>query len=795
MLKQILRPLLRQWGFSASVIAIVALGVGVNAAVFAVAYSLLLRDLPFHAANDLVVVKEASKSFDTGLVSPTAYLEWRDRNLSLPFAAMTAFMWWEGSGEDPILAVSILPNYFDVMGVKPLLGRTFTEEDNRAGVGSATILSYGFWQRKYGGDPGVVGRRIKAGEWNPMIVGVMPPAPTNLKIGWGDMWSPIRLRQQYNRSETTSARYLRVVARLRPGIDRDRALAAMTVIERQLQAERPEIFAGYEVRIEALRDALAGEFKPALTILLGAAGCLLLLACASLANMLVAHSAAHEKEVAVRVALGATRSSLTGRLLAGNLILAGIGAALGFALCRTATAWIAYFEPGIRIVDVDAYSWPVAGLCAGLALLTAWLVTAPLAFGLDRRNVHESLKEGGRGGTAGVHRQRMRGLLVSAEVALALSLLVVSALLARSFIGLMATDLGFQPENVLLLESNIGDSYYNTAARRLGYYRPLLRTLSALPGVGAVGGLRYFPMHARLWTTAIQVKENPVPAAQRPIVYYNRVAGDYFEAMGIPLVAGRLPTAEEMWEGSDHVLVNSVAARILFPHGQAVGKHIMDDGGGKGQEVIGVVGSVHQAGLGSPPRPEVYYLMGEDVSTGILTIAIRTRQTPDANLTASIAKAVQHYDPAQTRPAVTPLSSFLGDTISARRAAARLGSVFAVLSLLLAALGIHGLVSYWVTQRTGEFGIRMALGASASSLIRLVVGHSLRLAGVGIVVGLALSFLLARVIASLFYGMPEFDVVAFVGAPVVLGLVAVLAASRPALRATRINAMEALRSE
>jgi len=796
MLKQIVRPSLRQWGFSASVIAIVALGVGVNAAVFAVAYSLLLRDLPFRAANDLVVVKEASKSFDTGLVSPTAYLEWRDRSLSLPFSAMTAFMWWEGSGEDSALTVSILPDYFDVMGVKPLLGRTFTEEENRVGISSAMILSYGIWQRKFGGDPGIVGRRIKEGEWSPMVVGVMPPAPRNLKIGWGDVWRPIRLRQQYNRSEITSARYLRVVARLRPGVDRNQALAAMTVIERRLQAERPEIFAGYEVRIEALRDAMAGEFKPALTVLLGAAGCLLLLACASLANMLVARSAAQEREVAVRVALGATRLSLAGRALAGNLVLAGIGAALGFGSCRAATAWIAYLEPGIRMVDVGAYSWPVAGLCAGLALLTALLVTAPLAFGVDGGNLHESLKEGGRGGTAGVHRQQMRGLLVSAQVALALSLLVVSALLARSFIGLMATDLGFRPENVLLLESNIGDSYYDTAARRLGYYRPLLRTLSALPGVGAVGGLRYFPMHARLWTTAIQVKENPVPAAQRPVVYYNRVAGDYFDAMGIPLVAGRLPTAEEMWNGGDRVLVNTVAARALFPDGQAVGKHIMGDGGdGEGQEVIGVVGSVHQAGLGSPPGPEVYYLMGEDVSTGILTIAIRTRQSPDANLTASIANAVKHYDPTQTRPAVTPLNYFLRETISARRAAAQLGSVFAVLSLLLAALGVHGLVSYWVTQRTGEFGIRMALGASTRSVVRLVVGHCVRLAGIGIAVGLAASFLLARVISSLLYGMPAFDLPAFVGAPLVLLVVAILAASRPALRATRINAVEALRSE
>ena len=793
-LAQAIRPLFRQWRFSASVIAIVALGVGVNAAVFAVAYSVLRPQLPFRTVDDLVVLKEATKSLDTGLVSPTAYLEWRDRNP--PFSGLAAFMWWEGTGQDAAITVSITPNYFDVMGVKPMLGRVFTEEENRAGFSSAMILSYQAWQRKFGGDPAIVGRRIKDGDWSPMVVGVMPPAPIDLRIGWGDVWRPIRLRQQYNRSEITSARYLRVVGRLRPGIDRTRALAMMTVIQRQLQAERPEIFAGYEVHVATLRDTLAGEFKPALAILLGTAGCLMLLACVSLANMLVARSAAHEKELAVRVALGATRSRLVGRMLVSNFLLSGIGAALGFALCHVTTAWISYFEPGVRLASVSTYSGPVAGLCASLALVTALLVTAPVALSLNHGNLHESLKESGRGGTAGVRRQRVRGLLVCAEVALAFSLLAVSALLARSFIGLMGADLGFRPDHVLLLESNLGDSHYNTGVKRLGYYRPLLRTLSELPGVSAVGGLRYFPMHARLWTTEIRVKENPALSGQPTTVYYNRVAGDYFDAMGIPLIAGRLPSAREMWESNGRVLVNAAAQRILFADGRAVGKHIIGEGGdGNAQEIIGVVGSVRQSGLGTPPAPEIYSLMGDGESSGILTIAIRTRHAPDAQVTAAISEAVRHYDPVQTRPVVTPLNSFLSETISARRIAARIGAVFAALSLVLATLGIHGLVSYWVTQRTAEFGIRIALGASGASVIRLVLSHCLRLAGAGIVIGLAFSLLLARVISSFLYGTPAFDFPAFVWPPVVLLLVAILAASRPALRATRINAVEALRSE
>jgi putative ABC transport system permease protein len=347
-----------------------------------------------------------------------------------------------------------------------------------------------------------------------------------------------------------------------------------------------------------------------------------------------------------------------------------------------------------------------------------------------------------------------------------------------------------------MLESGLAEGRYGTGAKRVAYYRRLLQEISSLPGVSAAGGLRYFPMHARLWTTAIQIQEKPVPKAEGPIVYWNRVAADYFEAMGIPLITGRLPNAREIWGNSDHLLVNSAAARALFPHGQAVGKHIIGEGGdGHPHEVIGVVGSVRQAGPGKPPGPEVYSLMGEGESTGILTIAIRTRQQPDGNTIRAIAETVSHNDPELTRPTVIPLNVFLGQTISARRAAAQLGSVFAALSLLLAALGIHGLVSYSVTQRTGEFGIRMALGATAGSVVRLVLRHCLQLAGIGIVIGLAVSFWLSRLISSFLYGIPALDPLAFLGAPVVLLLIALLAASRPALRAARINTVDALRSE
>ena len=375
----------------------------------------------------------------------------------------------------------------------------------------------------------------------------------------------------------------------------------MTAIQHKTRKKWPDIFNGYEVRLTPLRETLEGEFRPAVLILTATAGCLLLLTCASLANLLIARSAAHEREMAVRTALGASRFDLAIRVLLSNLILALAGSALGWALCRAAIIAIVHLEPvlgGLKGIEVDSLA--NFALCLVLSLATALLVSVPIILGLSHTTIHNSLKDGGRGGTSGLRRQRIRGLLVSAEVALAVSLLVVSGLLARSFVGLMSTDLGFKPDNVLLLESNIGDSYYNTNAKRLGYYRPLLQALQGVPGVVSIGGMRYFPMHARLWTIGIGIKENPASNAQQPIVYWNRVAGDYFNAMRIPLIAGRLPSANEMWGDSENVLINVTAAQAFFRNAdEAVGKHIQL--GMQGHEVIGVVGSVRQAGLGRRP--------------------------------------------------------------------------------------------------------------------------------------------------------------------------------------------------
>lgn len=789
--RQSIRSLSRQRAFSLAVIAITALGVGANAAVFAVVYQVLLRELPFRYPEQLVVITEAASAFDTGLVSPTAFLEWRDRNP--PFSKMAAFMWWEGTGDNPTLTVTASKDYFDVLGVKPLLGRTFSDEEIRQGPYSARILSYEYWQKRFHGDPNVIGRTVvdprTPGPPSP-IIGIMPPSPINLQIGWADIWQPLRMKQELDRTQTTSARYIRVLGRLRNDTGIEQALAAMKVIQGRLQTERPELFGGYQVRLTSLRDTLTGEFRPALLIMSATVGCLLLLACASLANMLVARSAARARELAVRIALGASRSNLAGDLLLDNLILTTVGAGAGLLLSRLTIAALARFDPGIRSMGTDiTYAWPVVLVCASLALITAILVTVPVLLSISNEGLHDSLKEGGRSGAAGARHKRIRSLLVSTEVALALSLLIVSGLLARSFVMLMNVDLGFKPDRVLLVETNLGDSNQNTGGKRLATYRALTQSVAQLPGVAAVGGLRYFPMHARLVTQTVSTTDRP----SRQTVYYNRVTGDYFEAMGIPLVAGRLPTRQEMWENptTGRTLLNATAAKLLFANGDAVGKRL--DTGGQFLEVIGVVGDVRQAGLDRPPGPEFYLFEGQ--STGILTLAIRTHGNPGAALTQAIAAEIRKQNNSGLQPAVVPLNTFLGDTISARRTAARLGSGFAVLSLILSALGIYGLLAYWVTQRTAEIGVRMALGASRVNILRLVLGHVLKLTAPGITAGMAISLALAKLISSFLYGVPPVDPVTFLFAPLVLLAVALLAAGIPTMRALRINPVEALRAE
>jgi putative ABC transport system permease protein len=428
-------------------------------------------------------------------------------------------------------------------------------------------------------------------------------------------------------------------------------------------------------------------------------------------------------------------------------------------------------------------------VCASLALVTAILATLPVMLSISNDGLHESLKEGGRSGAAGARHQRIRGLLVSTEVALALSLLIVSGLLARSFVMLLNANPGFNPDGVLLVETNLGDSGQNVGEKRLAPYRPLMEGIARLPGVVAVGGMRYFPMHARLWTTALSVPGSPL----RQTVYTNRIVGDYFEAMGIPLIAGRLPAKREMWENpnSRGILLNSSAARMLFVNGDAVGKRFETDG--NFLEVIGVVGDVRQAGLDRPSGPEIYSFNGQP--GGILTLAVRTQANADAALTRAITAEIRKHDNTGIQPAVVPLNIFLGNTIAARRTAASLGSGFAVLSLILSALGIYGLIAYWVTQCTAEIGVRMALGASRGNVLRLVLGHGLKLTLPGIAAGMAISLALARLISSFLYGVPPVDPVTFLLAPLVLLAVALLAAGIPAMRALRINPVEALRTE
>jgi putative ABC transport system permease protein len=789
------RCLRRQPSFTGLVVLVIALGVGANAAVFTSVYGLLIADLPFNDAERIVVITETSNELDTGLVSPNAYLEWRDRNGS--FTDLAAFMWWEngalGEGADAerVLAVAASRDFFRVLGVAPLLGRTFTDEDIKAGFASAMILSYDLWQRKFAGDPNVIGRTVLADGWQTPIVGVMPPAATNLATGWGDVWRPLRMRQEFDRTQTTAARYVRVIARLAPGITLEAARARAEAVQQRLQAEHPSVFAGFGVRLVTLRTTLVGEYRPASVVLMATAACLLLLTCASLANMLMARQMARARDVAVRVTVGASSRDLWAQLLSEHLVLALLGGLGGVGVYQAALGALHRWEPQLPLT-VSLQPWVVLLVCLTLAGIAAMAASLPLLVASRDLDAGHALKEGGRTATPGAAAQQTRHRLVTAEVAMAVVLLIVSGTLLRSFVALLTTDAGFSPDRVLVVEMAIPEGQYSTGDQRRAYYRQLMESVSAVPGVESVGGLRYFPMHARLWSAAVQSTDNPLPPDQRPTFYWNRVAGDYFTAMGIPLLAGRWPTQAEMWERGGGVIVNQRAARRLFAAGAAVGRRLQVADSAP-QEIVAVVGDVRQAGLGQEPKPEVYELMGTGEATGILSIAVRTETTPEWYV-RTIESAIRGVNPLLPPPAVTPLTTFIGDTIAPRRVAARVGALFAALSLVLAALGIYALITQWVSQKTPELGIRLALGAGRGDVLRLVLREGLRLTFAGAALGVLASFALARLLGSWLSAAAALDWVTFVVAPAVLLLVAVVAALAPALRATAIDPVEALRA-
>jgi putative ABC transport system permease protein len=792
-----LRQFIRKPGVTAVAVATLALGIGATTAIFSVVDHLMLRPLPFDHAERLVTVWQNNHS--DGLprddVSPANFLDWRERNAAFDgmAAAEPYSMDLTGLGTPEVLfGVLATEGFFDVLGVRPALGRLFRPEDWGEGAGQVAVLSHRLWQRRFGGDSSLVGRALMIDGEPRVVVGILPAGFELAMLTTVDergLWVP-RLSQGWEQTSRSSA-WWNVVARLKPGVSYAQAQADMDRVARALAVEFPATNSEVGATVVPIREHLVGSARSALFVLLGATVLVLLIGCANVAHLLLARATEREGEFAVRAALGARRTRLVRQLLSESLTLAAAGAGLGFVVAFWSVDLIKALAPG-NIARLDSVHVDLRILA--FAMITG--VGTALVFGLapalqgSRPDLHHTLKEA-RGSQSG---RRLRAGLVVGETAIALTLLIGAGLLLRSFVTLLAVDPGFQTDRLLALQIFAWEDE-QTNTQRVQFFDLTLERMRALPGVTAVGAVSAAPfLEANLdIRRAFSVDGQPSRVGEERQTYLSIATTDYFRAMGIPLLAGRDFTDADRLETPSVAVINESLRRRHWPDREPVGDRIRIGTGEQVVEIVGVVGDVRHTGLESDPRPELFLPHGQ-TGYGSMTYFVRTRGRPDATLDAA-KRIVWDLDPRQTFYRTAPVRMLVAKTLAPRRFNLVLLITFAGIALLMAAVGIYGVISFAISRRTHEVGIRMALGADRAGLVALLVREGVRPAAAGVGLGLVGALVVSRVLSSQLYGVPARDVATFAAAGITLLAVAAVASYLPARRAAGVDPTEALRHE
>jgi putative ABC transport system permease protein len=791
------RLLLRSPGFTLVAIAALALGIGANTAIFSVVDTLLLRPLPYADADKLAVVWEHNIPRDrkNNVVSPGNFIHWRELNQSFKelAAVSPAFRTTlTGAGDAVELPVQYVSGtLFSVLGVKPALGRDFTPQEDAPGV-SAVTISDRLWRQRFGADPAIVNRTIMLnGRPNP-VVGVMPPGFSILDKSV-DVWSTVGLPPA---ARTPRGRWMCVVGRVKDGVSMTQAQEDMARVHTELTRRFPDFNTGWTANVVPLRQQLTGEVRPALWVMLGAVGFVLLIACANVGNLVLARATARQRELAVRAALGAGRGRLIRQLLAESVLLSLLGAAAGLVL-----AWWAM----IALRTTVAERLPIARLeqvgidgkvllfTLAAALVSAFIFGIAPALTSAGARLTDTLKDGGRSGSA-ARGARIRSAFVIVETALALVLLVGAGLLMRSFVTLMRVDPGFDSSQTMTVKVSIPTLKYTNAAQQQAFFNQLFERFDALPGVTATGGTSFLPMGGMGSATSFWVVGKPKPPRGQDLVTDVRVvAHNYFQAMGVPLLRGRTFDARDLGTGVRRVIVNQTLARKHFPGEDPIGKSIIVSWNDEGpDEIVGVVGDVRQD-LDTTARETIYWPPGRFTYPS-MTIAIRTAGDPRGVVAGAVA-ALRNLDPNVAAADVRTMEEIVDKSVVQRRLTMLLLAIFAGLALVLAAVGIYGVIGYSVSQRTQEIGIRMALGAPRAAVLRMVVGQAMVLAGIGLATGAVGAWLLTRLMGKLLFGVTPSDPLTYAAVSALLALVAAVAASVPGFRATRVDPVIALRAE
>ena len=794
-----LRMLLKNPGFTIVAIIALALGIGANTAIFSVVNTVLLRPLPYKDPDRLVMVWEdnSKQGFPRDTPAAANYIDWRNQNHVFEgMAAMVEISFNLTGAGDPerIDGQRVSANLFSLLGVEPQSGRAFLPEEDRPGANHVVIMSHGLWQRRFGADPAIIGKPINLNGESCTVVGVMPRGfqfPTR-----GDqLWIPIAFDAK--EAGQRGSHYLEVIARLNPGITLQRAQAEMTTIAGRLEQQYPKTNASIGAVVTPLHEKVVGDIKPALLILLGAVVFVLLIACANVANLLLARAAVRQKEIALRLAVGASRSRLMRQFLTESVLLSVFGGAVGLFLSLAGLDLLKrVIPPNISHAEAATIDARVLIFTALVSLVTGLIFGIAPATQAANFNLNDTLKESGRDPGAGSGGNRMRGLLVISEVAVSFVLLIGAGLLINSFVRLRSVDPGFRPEKLLTMKIVLPDVRYPDRATRSAFYTELIRRVKTVPGVKSAAVATNLPLTNTGNSIGISIEGRPDPGPDHvPIVITRIVSPRYFETMGIPLLKGRVFTEQDRAGSTGVVIVSEITARRLWPGEDPIGKRIggwSTDPQEKWAQIIGVVKDVRQFELAADPKLQIYLPYEQARFFEPRALIVRTDVAP-MSLATTVRRTVWEIDKDQPVSDISSMEEVVSQSVSRQRFSMLLLGVFAGLALLLAAVGIYGVMSYSVAQRTHEIGIRIALGAQRSDVLKMTVGEGLRLVSTGVVIGLAGALILTRVMSSLLFGVSANDPTTFITISLILVGVAVLASYVPALRATRVDPMFALR--
>ena len=796
-LRYAMRALARAPGFTLAVVLTLALGIGANSAIFSIVHGVLLRPLPYAQPDRLVLLYGRYPQVGRTSTSLPDFRDWRERSHSFEQMAArhngTFVLTGEGEPER-VIADRVTSNFFTTFGVKPLLGRAFLpDEDKMGGDDRVVVLSHGYWQRRFGGDPRVIGRQIQL-NGNPWtVVGVAPPEFRFHRAV--DLWAPTRADTTLNRR----AEFLDVIGRLKPGVTVEQASADVAAVSHQLAEQYPETNATITSEVISLREDLVRDVRPALYAFMGAVGLVLLIACANVANLLLARAATREREVAVRVALGAGRGRLTRQLLTESIVLALLGGVAGIALASWGVAALGAMKVEMLPRQSEiGMNVPVVAYSMALALATGLLFGLAPALRLSGGPLSASLREGARGSTGG-SLARLRGALVLGEVALAFVLLAGAGLLIRSFEKLTRVDLGFEPAGVLTYSVTFPVSKFREPAMLPPIYRSLLERARAIPGVRGAALSANLPMggsgYLNYTVEGLPARESRPDDPPDDVQPFS-VTPDYFSALRIPLRRGRLIAPTDAERAPRVALVNEEFARRTFPGIDPIGRRITfgnPDDSTSWMTIVGVVGNVAQEGVTAKPYAQLYRSIEQWPRSAVL-VSLRTDRDP-VSLAASARAAMREVDRDLVVNDMQPLAARVDQSIARPRLSAWLLTGFSCLALVLAAVGIYGVMAYTVAQRTREIGVRMALGADPGNVKRLVVRQGMRPALLGVVVGLLAALAASRLIQTLLYGVSALDPVTFILVPLFLTGVALVATYLPARRATLVLPTVALQAE